>query len=317
MKLANIMTNVTKMVANTRVKIDVFRPEIYLCLGIAGGIGATVLACQATLKVEAVMTEHDEKIEKIADCWEKVKEGDIPLDDYSDTDHKKDLAIVYTQTGVNFVKLYGPAVSLGVLSVGFIIGGHRILKKRNVALMAAYRVVSEGFAAYRKRVVADHGEETDYMYKNGLYAEEVTEAAYTDEAGVKHKAQKVKKLVSDPNQLNAYSKFFDDSCTQWSSEPDYNMMFLRAQQNYYNEMLRSRGHVFLNEVYDALGIPRTEAGAIVGWVLGEGRDNFIDFGIFDGGKRRVRDFVNGYEKSILLDFNVDGVIFDLFTKNKV
>ena len=97
---------------------------------------------------------------------------------------------------------------------------------------------------------------------------------------------------------------------------DYNMMFLRQQQNYFNDLLRVRKHVFLNEVYDALGIPRSQAGAVVGWMISEENDNFIDFGIFDGDKPRSRDFVNGYENSILLDFNVDGVIYNLFTKEK-
>ena len=90
-------------------------------------------------------------------------------------------------------------------------------------------------------------------------------------------------------------------------------MFLRKQQEWANELLKSRGHVFLNEVYDMLGIPRTKSGQIVGWVYNsndEYSDNYIDFGVYDGGARS-RAFVNGYEKAILLDFNVDGVIYDL------
>jgi hypothetical protein len=61
-----------------------------------------------------------------------------------------------------------------------------------------------------------------------------------------------------------------------------------------------------------LGIDRSKAGSVVGWVItkeGTG-DNFIDFGVFDGDNPRARDFVNGREGSILLDFNVDGVIYD-------
>lgn len=41
-------------------------------------------------------------------------------------------------------------------------------------------------------------------------------------------------------------------------------------------------------------------------------DNFIDFGVFDGDRPRARDFVNGYERSILLDFNVDGASADAY-----
>ena len=152
--------------------------------------------------------------------------------------------------------------------------------------------------------------------KNGLRKQEIVEAAYTDSDGVKHKAQKKQVLVDDPNGLSVYARFFDEGCEQWSKNPEYNLMFLRSQQNYYNDMLKSRGHVFLNEVYDALGIPRTQAGAVVGWMISDNGDNFIDFGVFDGDRPRARDFVNGYERSILLDFNVDGVIYDLFTRGK-
>ena len=91
-------------------------------------------------------------------------------------------------------------------------------------------------------------------------------------------------------------------------------MFLRAQQQYANDKLIAQGHLFLNEVYDMLGLPRTKAGAIVGWVYDDNNavgDNFVDFGIYDVHRETARDFVNGYERSILLDFNVDGVIYDL------
>ena len=79
-------------------------------------------------------------------------------------------------------------------------------------------------------------------------------------------------------------------------------------------MLRRKGHLYLNEVYDMLGIPRTKAGQIVGWIYDEEHpvgDNYVDFGIYDSNKPRVRDFVNGYERTVLLDFNVDGNILDM------
>jgi hypothetical protein len=188
------------------------------------------------------------------------------------------------------------------------------MKKRNLALVAAYKAIEEGFMAYRKRVIQEHGEKADYMYKNGLRSETVVETE-VDEKGKSYKVKK-EKLIKDPNGLSVYAKFFDETCRQWSKNAEYNLMFLKAQQNYYNNLLMARGHVFLNEVYDALGIPRTQAGSIVGWVIGGG-DNNIDFGIFDGDRPIVRNFVNGYEHSILLDFNVDGAIYDLFTREKV
>lgn len=283
-------------------------PEILIVVGITGIVTATILACKSTLKVNSVINKHKLNIDKINKTWEDVKEGMIPLDEYSEMDKKRDLAVSYLFTINDFIKLYGPAVGLGIISITCIVGSHGIMKNRNIALMTAYKTIDEGFKAYRKRVIEEHGEEADYMYKHGLRSEMVNEVG---EDGKKHKVSKMKFLGDDPNTHSPYARFFDEGCSQWTKTPEYNLMFLRSQQNYYNDLLKARGHVFLNEVYDALGINRSKAGAVVGWVISEHGDNYIDFGVFDGRSQRKRAFVNGDECSILLDFNVDGVIYDL------
>ena len=313
--LSKITTGLSKMTGRTGLALKASSPEILLYVGIAGTIGATVLACRATLKVETVLEKHNDQVEKIHTVRDQVQNGEIAAEEYTETDYKKDLVLTYAQTAGGFIKLYGPAVTLGVASFACIIGGHRIMKARNVALMAAYQAVEKGFAAYRRRVVEEFGENKDYQFKHGLRSEMVTETE-VDENGKSHKVKKEKLVVADPNGVSIYAKFFDESSSEWQKDPEYNIFFLRAQQNYWNNMLQARGHVFLNEVYEALGIPKTQAGAICGWVLSPEGDNFIDFGIFDGERTKVRDFVNGYERSILLDFNVDGVIWDSFTKEK-
>lgn len=314
MKIANISKGLVKVAGRSSLVLKKYSPEILLVVGVAGIVTSTVMACKSTLKVDDVLDEHKAKTDKLSECWEQVKDGSISLDEYSEKDHQKDLTVVYVQTAVDFVKLYGPAFTLSVASIACIVCSHGIMKKRNVALVAAYKAVEEGFAAYRKRVVEEYGEEKDYMFKNGLRAEQVTEAAYTDEDGVKHKAEKKTVLVQDGiNEPSMYAKMFDESCAQWTKDAQYNFMFLHAQQRYFNNILQARGHVFLNEVYDALGFKRSAPGAAVGWVLGHG-DSKIDFGIFDNlGNPKKRDFINGHERSILLDFNVDGVIWNLIS----
>jgi len=307
MKLATLGKNLSIATGRTGLVLRKFSPEILLVIGITGGIASTFLACRATLKMDDVLYNHKNKVERVKDGYDQVLSGEIVSPGYTEKDYKKDLTVVYVQTAVDFAKLYGPAVTLGIASIACIVGGHGIMTKRNVALIAAYKAVEEGFAAYRKRVVEEYGAEKDYMYKNGLKAEQVSDVV-TDADGKIHKV-KSQKLALDTNSLSQYAKFFDETNPEWSKEPGYNYMYLKSQQVYHNQLLQTRGHVFLNEVYDALGIPRTKAGSVVGWVIGEG-DNFIDFGIFND-RQEVRDFVNGYEKSIRLDFNVDGVIIDL------
>lgn len=301
-KLTEVKGVIGRAAGRTGLVLKKYSPEILTGVGIVGIIGSTVLACRATLKAEEVLENADRKFTTIKDCKEQKPE------EYSEQDYKKDMTVAYVQTGVDFVKLYWPAATLGVISLGCILGAHGIMKKRNIALMASYKALEQMYIDYRERVVEEFGEEKDRQYHLGLRPETIS-GTETDENG---KSKKVKKEVEiiDPNKHSQYAKYFDESSTQWSNVPEYNLMFLKAQQNHANDLLRSRGHLFLNEVYDSLGLPRTQAGAIVGWVLGEG-DDFVDFGIYDADSEKVRDFVNGYEKTILLDFNVDGIIYDL------
>lgn len=310
MKLVKITKFLVKATGRSGLVLRKHSPEIFLAIGIVGIVGSAVLACRATyLHANEILEKRNAGFEAVKECLDGVEAGTIAPEDYTEKDKGKDILTIYVQTGVAYFKLYAPSVILGIISLGFIVGSHGILKGRNVALMAAYKTISEGFAAYRKRNIEDQGEDVDFAYRNGLTAEKVV----TSEKGEDGKVHKVTKtnFAGDANKHSVYARFFDESCSQWSKNAEYNLMCLRSQQNYYNDMLQARGHVFLNEVYDALGIPRTEAGAVVGWVISKDSDNAIDFGIFNAESASARSFVNGYERSILLDFNVDGVIYDL------
>lgn len=303
-KLTHMKNALVKATGRKGLIIQKHSPEILLTVGIVGLVGATVMACKASTKAEFVIDTAKDKIDEVHEALE-ITDG---KGKYTQKDAQKDMVIIYTQTAVDFGKLYGPSVLLGAASIACILGAYGIMKKRNVALMAAYKAVEQSFNTYRQRVIEEYGPEKDFQYKTGIRSEEV-QVVEVDENGKKIKSKKTVETI-DPNTISQYARFFDEASTQWSKTPEYNLTFLRVQQNHANDLLHSRGHVFLNEVYDMLGIPRTQAGAIVGWVRGEG-DDFVDFGIFDGQKGVVRDFVNGYERSILLDFNVAGVIYNL------
>lgn len=284
-------------------------PEILVAAGIIGAVTSAVMACRATTKVNDILEEAKAKVDAVHEVLEETK--DTP-EAYTEEDGKKALAIVYAKTGLELAKLYGPAVVLGIASVGCILTSHNIIRKRNIALAAAYATIDQGFKEYRGRVIERFGEALDKELKYNIKAKEVDEIV-VDEKG---KEKVVKKMVNvaDPNFYSEYARFFDDGCTGWDKNPEYSLMFLKNQQNYANDILKTRGHLFLNEVYDMLGIPRTKAGQIVGWVYDETNqigDNYVDFGFFDVYNEKARDFVNGYEKVILLDFNVDGNIYEL------
>lgn len=312
MKKTNFMTNVKRSLHKTSFQLKKHSPEILIVAGVVGAVTSTVMACKATLKVNDILDKAKEDINNIHDVAADVEAGIRPAIDYTPEDKKKDLAIVYVKTGIELAKLYAPAVIVGTLSIAGIVKSHSILKKRNVALAAAYATVDKGFKEYRGRLIERFGKELDKELKYNIRAKEIEEKI-VDENG-EEKTVKKTVGVADPNLNSDYARFFDETCPGWEKDSEYNLTFLRMQQAFANDKLKEQGHLFLNEVYDMLGMPRTQAGNIVGWVYDEKNpvgDNFVDFGIYDLYNEQSRAFVNGYERSILLDFNVDGDIWSL------
>lgn len=308
MKKLKITNNVTRKFHKMGFKLEKHSPEILIAVGVVGTVASGVMACRATTKISAILDETKSTIDTIHEFAEKPEMAEK----YTEEDAKKDLAIVYAQTGLKIAKLYAPSVALGIVSLGCIITSNNILRKRNIALAAAYATVDKGFKEYRSRVVERFGEALDHELKYDIKAKEFEETVI-DEDG---KEKVVKKTVSvvDPNTYSDYARFFDEYCAGWSKDAEYNLMFLKKQQAYANDKLRNDGFLFLNDVYEMLGIPKTKAGQVVGWIYDEKNpvgDNFVDFGIYDVNNEVKRDFVNGYERSILLDFNVDGNVWDM------
>lgn len=278
-------------------------PQVMFVGGIAAGVAGTVLACRATLKLSDVLEEAEKKQIQAEELRDHAK-NDSTLD-YDEKKYTKDVAVLKVRTLLNISKLYAPSAGLLVLSATLLTGSHVTLNKRNASLTAAYVAADEAFTKYRDRVKEQLGEDADRDFRYGT--EEVKETVQGDDG---KKKTVTSKRVS-PELPSMYARFFDELCDNWQRNPEYNAIFLRAQQNYFNDRLKTYGYVFLNEVYEALGLPRSKAGQVVGWVISKNGDNFVDFGIFDNvSNERVRDFVNGREHSILLDFNVDGVIYD-------
>lgn len=304
-----IMNSISRTFHRVGFQLKKHSPEILVAVGVTGTVVSAVMACKATTKIDAILNEAKDTIDNIHEVVEDPK----MKDQYTVEDSKKDLTIVYAQTGLKLVKLYGPAIVVGAASIGCILTSHNIIRKRNIALAAAYATVDSSFKEYRNRVVERFGKDLDRELRYNVRAKEVEETV-VDENGKETVVKKTIQVADDPNTYSDYARVFDDGCKGWSKDPEYNFVFLKQTQNYANDKLKARGHLFLNEVYEMLGIPKTRAGQSVGWVYDEKNpnlDNYVDFGIFDVHRAKVRDFINGYERTIILDFNVDGNILDL------
>lgn len=309
MKVKEIINSVSYNAHRIGFKIKKASPEIMVVAGVVGVVTSTVMACKATTKVNDILEETRKQVDDV----HNVLDSDIITEEeYNNDDAKKDLAIIYTQTGVELIKLYAPSVIVGALSITGILASHKILKKRNVALTAAYATIDRSFKEYRGRVVERFGKELDRELRYNIKAQEIEEKT-VDKDGNETIEKKTISVV-DPNMYSDYARIFDNGSMGWTKDPEYNLMFLKLQQNQANDRLRAQGYLFLNDVYDMLGIPRTKAGQIVGWIYDKENpvgDNFVDFGIYDIYNEKACDFVNGRERSIVLDFNVDGNILDM------
>lgn len=279
-----------------------YSPQILLGAGVVGVTTAAVLACKATLELE-LLVEHT----KLQKKGLERKTHELTADEYSSTAYKRDLTKVYLNTGKELGKLYGIPLSLGLVSIGCIIGGQSIMHQRNVAVIAAYKGLEASFNKYRDRVIESYGEEKDQDFKSGLSTEIVK-----GEDGKNHKVK-----VLDQDDASTHVRVFDATNTNWTHSPDYNVNFVKTQETMANDRLARKGHLFLNDVLDDLGFPRTRSGAVTGWVYEGGNgDGFVDFGIKDLQGELAR--VMGTDEDadyILLDFNHDGIILDFLPES--
>lgn len=297
------MTKVSRSIHKFGFELKKHSPEILIVAGVVGTVASTVMACKATTKLSEILEKSKEDINDIHEASQKEELADK----YDETMMRQDLALVYFQTGVKIAKLYAPAVILGTLSITAMLTSNNILRKRNVALAAAFATVDKGFKEYRGRVVERYGEQVDYELTHNITTKEIEETV-VDEKG---KEKKVKKTVevADPNVTNDYVKYFTRTNPYWDDCPDYVEMFLRSQQNYANDRLRAEKVLTLNDVYEALGFQKTKAGMVVGWIFDENNedgDNFVEFRVR---KVYIPNEAGGEELAYAIDFNADGNIY--------
>lgn len=294
----NINPKITQLAATSLFQLKHHSPILLAGVGVVGVVTAAVLASRATLKLEDTLDSNKVRIDT-----ERAKgaEGNV---------RKAQIL-----NALDLVKLYGPSVTLGVGSLVCIGAGQGILHKRNATLVMAYKGLEKAFADYRGRVQEEVGEEKEREIRLGVRTEEIE-----DDKG---KKTKVKTLSSNMADLGEFSFLFESTNPNWTPYADRNEYFIRAQINYLNDLLIARGHVFLNEVLDRLGMDHTDTGALVGWryvdpdsaeAKNHDGDNYIDARPFNLDNVHTREFEQVDKATHLLDFNVDGLIWDKIGK---
>ena len=305
-----LMNNVTRSLHKVGFKLKKHSPEILVAVGVVGTVASVVMACKATLKVNDIVEEAKDLVEDIHEGVEQEKytaDGEL----YTQEIANRDLFIVYAQTGWKFIKLYGPSIALGAASIGCMLASNNILRKRNVALAAGLAAAETSFKEYRGRVIERFGKDLDRELRYNIKAKEIEERI-VDENGNETTVTKTVQ-VAEPSAQSLYSVIYYEGNLGWTKSPELNKVFLLQQQNYANDRLKAQGYLTLNEVYDLIGAQRTAFGQIAGWVWTEDSsigDNYVDFGIFDVHSKSAAAFTNGFEQSVILDFNCIGNILE-------
>lgn len=297
--------DISRMISRAGLQLKKHSPEILAGVGVVGIVTSTVMACKATLKVHDILEEHKKEVESVEQV---LADPTIPEEKYSIEDGKKDLVAINVRTGLKFVKLYGPAVVLGALSISSMLASNNILNKRNLALAAAYKIVDSDFKEYRERLVNRYGEETDRELLYGVEKVEVTEI---DEKG-KETTTEIVKTSNPASEFTKYDRCFTTGCKGHTKDANYNRDFVRQAEIFAQRKLDSQGHLFLNDVYEMFGFQKTPAGQLIGWVKdGPTSHGIVNFGVYNLKDEAATMFVNGDELSVWLKFNVDGVVYDL------
>ena len=279
-------------------------PEILMVAGVIGTVAGAVMACKETLELEDVLDEcKQEKME--------LEEQYAMCEEYSEDALKKDQVKLTIKQAAKIVKLYAPSVIMEVTSIGVIFASNDIMRKRNASMAAAYATLNSMYKRYRQNVIESYGEEVDNDMRFGVKHEKVTEI---DEDGNKVKIDaRIVDLDNTALAISDYSRFFQAGCKGFdASSGRYNLLYLKGIQAMFNNKLIADGYVMLNDVYRELGFDTIPEGWSIGWVYDEANpigDNYIDFGLYEARNKNQRA-VNDWEPVILMDFNVDGNLYE-------
>ena len=275
-------------------------PEIGTVAGMAGIAASAIYLYKAVNESKDILAKVKEEVKKLED------EGA----------DEKDIKAVKIAGGVAVAKKVALPAGLAVASSATVLGIHHEMRKENRRLSEVITQTSLAYNALKNEIREQLGDEQadELIYSvrkpDKKEIKEIEENSprkdeITDEERKSYRISDGEEITPSP-----YAVFFDETCNNYSDDPEYNKNTLILLQAQLNERLKRVGYVYLNEVYEKLGVEKTEAGHVMGWRYAphdpnhEG-DNQIDFNMWDIRSRANRRFINGYEPVVLLDFNID------------
>jgi len=288
-------------------------PEILLGTSIAAGVGATVTGCIAMTKMDAINAKHRE----ILDTFHRGTNDE----DKETPEYKRAITKEYGRYGLDIAKTWAPCVGLTLLSGTAALGSFKIVNKRLMMAETAFVGVTKAFERYRDNVIEDQGLEKDQYYATNGALKKKQELI----AKGKYKEKEVP-VSKDPNVMcndltrvdDIFHYYFTEDTVKggnYSRNPFYNMRLLCQTQTMFDDRLKNDGIVFLDDIYQYLGLDMKTLLAeraqdrTYGWVLdcytedGMPNDQHVLFGIYEYNDTQHRLFRSGEINDVMLHFN--------------
>lgn len=282
-----------------KVKLGAKRnaPELLLGAGLITGTACVVLSGKATIKAAKITDKFKGDIDTISKSLESENLTPVEI--------KNEIRPLYAKYALDLAKNYAVPTALYAATVASIFASYKIQKNRQIALSTALSAMTTAYATLLGKV--QNGA------KHGLTAQEVLDGVEGREVVDPETGEiTIEKVQGDPINY-AYQVRFDNTCLSWEKDKLQNEFSLKAEENWANDLLQLQGYLFLNDVYDRLGIPKVKTGFIVGWLKDGNGDGFVDFGVIDA---ESYDDVRYDRNAFDLTFNVDGDILTNFPDYK-
>ena len=275
-------------------------PEILIGGGLILGLAAMIVACSKMKETEEVKEDLQEEIEVVRD---------------SEVEGTKEYVLGHVKAGgkavLRYLKIFWIPILLEIMSICAIWYSHGMMVKRNTYLTSAAVALTQQLENYRGRVRNKIGEEAENDLYYNLTPTKIEETV-VDENG-KEKKTKVTKKVMENGLENPWDRVLDSSNRNYGSTPGSLTAFLRMSMETLERTMKMRatdhsnGWLRLNEVYDFLGMERTELGEQYGWIYSRFDPRYmethLDFGLSDMSNQIVKQFMDGLQPVIPLHFN--------------
>lgn len=292
--------NLRQTINGVGLQLKKAAPDIMFAAGIALSAVSVIEFCKKSDKGLPVAKQFKENVQELS---EEHSDGA-----YNDKTYCTLVAEEAVKAGKELGKIYWKPAVMWVASTALVAGSHYILKDRNATLTIIASGLGAELKTLHQRIIERYGEDVDKELKFGTETKEIETRSIDEETG----EEVVNKSVVPVNNggFSLFARYYDEACIGWRNNAELNKSFLLAREAEANRRLDKQGYLFLNDVYEMLGMKKTRAGQKVGWKKNSRfGDGYVSFGIFNT-RQGNRDFVNGYQPIVLLDFNVDGEIID-------